>query len=153
MYTSGTTGHPKAVVHSQSAPWIIGNSMGQQTLGWRADDISFATAKLFFSFGLFNLWNTLVAGAATIFNPGISMPNVLADIITQHKPTIMISVPALWGKLLRYDLSGNALRMCLSGGDRLPPTLITTWMSHTNLYLHNIYGSTETGTEIGRAHV
>lgn len=146
MYTSGTTGHPKAVVHRQATPWIIGITAGQRTLDLQPSDVTFATAKLFFSFGLFNLWNTLVAGASVYFNPGISMPGTLAEIVRGRKPTVMISVPVLWGKLARQDIAGNQLRLCLSGGDRLPETLCQQWQERTGLSLNNLYGSTETGT-------
>ena len=146
MYTSGTTGHPKAVVHRHGALLTIGTLYGVNGIGVTASDIMFSAPKLFFSFGLLSLWTVLTAGASLVLNPGIFMPKTVAEILVKFRVTITTAVPVLYGKLLEQSLDGHSLRFCLSGGDRLPDTVCNRWLYKTGVRLKNIYGSTETGT-------
>ena len=146
MYTSGTTGHPKAVVHRHGSLLTIGTLYGVNGIGVTASDRMFSAPKLFFSFGLLSLWTALTAGASLVLNPGIFIPGTVAELIVKFNVTITTAVPVLYGKLLEQPLDGHQLRLCLSGGDRLPETVCQRWLEKTNIHLRNIYGSTETGT-------
>jgi benzoate-CoA ligase len=146
MYTSGTTGHPKAVVHRHGALFAIGTLYGVNGVGILPTDRMFSAPKLFFSFGLLSLWTALTAGASLVLNPGIFMPGTVSEIIIRFQVTVTTAVPVLYGKLLEQQLSGHCLRLCLSGGDRLPDTVCNRWFDKTGVRLKNVYGSTETGT-------
>ena len=54
MYSSGSTGSPKGVVHSHSAPVAVSHYFGAGALGITENDIVFSAAKLFFAYGLGN---------------------------------------------------------------------------------------------------
>jgi acyl-coenzyme A synthetase/AMP-(fatty) acid ligase len=146
MYTSGTTGHPKAVVHCHGALITIGTLYGTDAIGVRSADRLFSAPKLFFSFGLLSLWTVLTAGASLVLNPGIFIPSTVAELIVKFKVTITTAVPVLYGKLLEQSLTGHQLRLSLSGGDRLPESICHRWLQKNNVHLRNIYGSTEAGT-------
>lgn len=146
MYTSGTTGHPKAVVHRHGALITIGTRYGVEAIGVTATDVMFSAPKLFFSFGLLSLWTALTAGASLVLNPGIFIPSTVAKLMVQFGVTVITAVPVLYGKLLEQSLDGHQLRLCLSGGDRLPESVCQRWLDKTQVHLRNIYGSTETGT-------
>ena len=49
MYTSGSTGDPKAVRHVHTSPMVVARLMGQGVIGIREDDVVFSAAKLSFS--------------------------------------------------------------------------------------------------------
>ena len=81
-----------------------------------------------------------------MLNPGIFIPSTVAEMIVKFRVTVTTAVPVLYGKLLEQPLDGHGLRLCLSGGDRLPDTVCNRWLYKTGVNLQNIYGSTETGT-------
>jgi benzoate-CoA ligase len=142
MYTSGTTGHPKAVVHRQATPYIIGTVTGPH-LGYTSKDRTFNAAKLFYSFGMFNLWATLFAGATVILHPGIFVPTTIANLVVSKQVTFLIMIPVLYGKLSEQNLQGHCLRKCISGADKLSATIYDRWKTITGIDIHNLYGSTE----------
>ena len=47
LYSSGTTGMPKGVMHVHSSPKFIAQSSGQRRIGYREDDIVFSSAKAY----------------------------------------------------------------------------------------------------------
>jgi acyl-coenzyme A synthetase/AMP-(fatty) acid ligase len=49
MYTSGSTGDPKAVRHVHTSLMVTARLMGQGIIGIREDDVAFSAAKLSFS--------------------------------------------------------------------------------------------------------
>lgn len=145
MYTSGTTGHPKAVVHRHATPYLIGTCTGP-ALGYHSQHKTFSAAKLFYSFGMFNLWNTLFANACVVLTPGIFVPSSIAKLIIEHQVTLTVMVPVLYAKLAEQNLKGHALQHSLSGADRLTAAVYKKWQDTTGISLHNIYGSTEIAT-------
>src|SRR5450631_1645213 len=52
LYSSGTTGMPKGVMHVHSTPMNIARTSGQGRIGIREDDVIFSAPKLFFAYGL-----------------------------------------------------------------------------------------------------
>ena len=54
LYSSGTTGNPKGVMHVHTTPMIIARHSGQERIGYREDDVIFSAPKLFFAYGLGN---------------------------------------------------------------------------------------------------
>ena len=65
LYSSGTTGKPKGVVHSHRDMVVTSQHYGKDTLGVREEDVCFSAAKLFFAYGLgnamtFPLWLSLI---------------------------------------------------------------------------------------------
>ena len=70
IYSSGTTGNPKGVMHVHSAPMTMARAAGQDRIGIREDDLVFSAAKLFFSYGLGNaIFCPMSVGATSVFIP------------------------------------------------------------------------------------
>ena len=148
-YTSGSTGDPKAVKHVHTSPMACAKLMGQGTLGIRSDDVVFSTAKLCFSYGFGNsLAFPLSVGATAQLWPDRVTPDVVFQIMRDHRPTVFYAVPALYAALLASDemksLEGfDRLRVCVSAGEALPAQLGEKWRELTGVDILDGIGSTE----------
>ncbi|HEX7679405.1 MAG TPA: AMP-binding protein, partial [Thermoanaerobaculia bacterium] len=88
LYTSGTTGEPKGVVHLQHDMWICCETYGMSVLKIRPDDRCFSVAKLFFAYGLGNAqYFPFHAGASAVLFDGRPTPAAVFDLVRQHRPT------------------------------------------------------------------
>ena len=71
LYTSGTTGTPKAAVHLHHDMLVCCETFGRHVLEIGPDDRTFSVAKLFFAYGLGNaLYFPFHVGATTVLSPG-----------------------------------------------------------------------------------
>ena len=111
-----------------------------------AGGVCFSASKLFFSYGLGNsLYFPFRFGAAGVLWPERPEPEKVLRTIERYRPTFFFSVPTLYARMLRvereYDLS--SLRVCLSSGEPLPPTLFHQWREKVGVELLDVVGSTE----------
>jgi benzoate-CoA ligase family protein len=149
LYTSGTTGTPKAAVHLHHDMLVCCEGYGRHVLEIGPDDRTFSVAKLFFAYGLGNaLYFPFHVGAATVLYPGRPEPARVFEIITRERPTLFFAVPTAFAALLqvpdaerRYDLS--SVRLCLSAGEPLPKALYERWRERFGLEILDGIGSTE----------
>jgi 4-hydroxybenzoate-CoA ligase len=149
MYTSGSTGDPKAVRHVHSSPMCVARLMGQGVIGIREDDVVFSAAKLSFSYGLGNAMAfPMSVGASAILLPERPTPQAVLDTIRRHRPTIFYAVPSLYAALLAQpDIGAGAgsdrLRLCISAGEPLPANLGERWRATVGVDVLDGIGSTE----------
>ena len=126
LYSSGSTGQPKGVMHVQSSLMDTAKTYGAETLGISEDDVCFSAAKFFFAYGLGNsLTFPLSVGATTILLPGRPTPHAVQEKLHAHNPTIFFGVPTLYAAMLADDTctaeTGSAgLAKCVSAGEALP---------------------------------
>jgi benzoate-CoA ligase family protein len=148
-YTSGSTGPPKAAVHSHAHFRAAAELVGLGVFGLGPDDLVFSASKIYFAFGLGNtLYFPAAAGAASLLIPARVEPEDALAIITRERPTVFFTVPTLYARMVsvpdaarRFDLS--SLRLCVSSGEALPPALFDAWGETFGLTLHDVVGSTE----------
>jgi 4-hydroxybenzoate-CoA ligase len=149
MYTSGSTGDPKAVRHVHTSLMATARLMGQGIIGIREDDVAFSAAKLSFSYGLGNAVSfPLSVGASTVLLPDRPTPQAVLDTIRRHRPTIFYAVPSLYAALLAHpDIGPGAgsdrLRLCISAGEALPAHLGERWREVVGVDILDGIGSTE----------
>lgn len=144
MYTSGTTGEPKGVVHAHR--WIIGTGdpIGKFVLGFEKGDISGGPSPLTFMYALGDL--CLYAfrwGTATAIFPWKFDPEQAFRYIEQHGITIFNGVPTIYRMMLslkdaesKYKLS--SLKRCISSGE---PLLAETYKEWKERFGHSIIDS------------
>jgi benzoate-CoA ligase len=148
-YTSGSTGQPKAAVHSHAHFLAAADLVGVGVFGLEADDLVFSASKMFFAFGLGNsLYFPARVGAAAVLAPERIDAERAFEVIASDRPTVFFTVPTLYARMLaiedaehRWDLS--SLRFCVSSGEALPPAIFDAWAERFGLELVEVVGSTE----------
>lgn len=147
LYTSGTTGTPKAAMHRHAnIRWVYEN-YGRQTLGIRADDVCFSVAKLFFAYGIGNsLFFPLAAGATSLLMPLRPTVESIADRLARGRPTLFFGVPTFYATILNSALPDDAyvsVRLGVSAGEALPPILQQRFDERFGVPIIDGIGSTE----------
>ena len=149
MYTSGSTGDPKAVRHVHTSLMATARLMGQGIIGIREDDVAFSAAKLSFSYGLGNAVSfPMSVGASAVLLPERPTPQAVLATLRRHRPTIFYAVPSLYAALLAQpDIGPGAgsdrLRLCISAGEALPAHLGERWRAVVGVDILDGLGSTE----------
>jgi benzoate-CoA ligase len=149
LFTSGSTGHPKAAVHLQHDLPYNTECYAKRVLGINESDITLSVPKLFFGYatGTNLLFPFAVGGATALFSER-STAETMFEMIQKYRPTILTSVPTMINAMLqvegaseRYDLS--SLRFCLSAGEALPPELYNRWTETFGVEILDGIGSAE----------
>ena len=146
LYTSGTTGWPKAAVHCHRT--LPAGRHYLDLVGVTAADRVFATSKLFFAYALGNLLLIpLFARAASYLYPGWPDPAAVARVTREFAPTLFFSVPTVYARLLRAELppeTFRSVRLCVSAGERLPGEVYAAWRARFGVEILDGIGATET---------
>ncbi len=146
-HSSGTSGKPKAVVHSQRFAQRI-EQVSREGLGIGADDRLFASSKLFFSYPQTNsLCAGLKLGATVLLDPQWPTAQSVAASVRALRPSVLFCVPSLYRNLLHEGLApaiaGAGVRLCVSAGEALPASLREAWREQTGLTIVDGYGASE----------
>ncbi len=150
VYTSGTSGRPRAVAHAHRAIWARQMMMD----GWYAlgpsDRLCHAGAfnwTYTLGTGLMDPWT--MGATALIPEPGTDIADLPA-LLRTHKATIFAAAPGVYRKILqdhdRLDLPD--LRHGLCAGEKLSRTLHRKWAEVSGTDLFEAYGMSECSTFI-----
>ncbi|HEU0222552.1 MAG TPA: benzoate-CoA ligase family protein, partial [Paracoccaceae bacterium] len=134
MYSSGTTGRPKGIVHLHHDMAYTHKSFGAHVLKLQPDDVCFSVPKMFFAYGFGNsITFPFSVGATTVLMPGRPEPQAVLDIIETYRPTVLFGLPTLYTGLCRAkgvetrDL--GSLRQSMSAAEILSEDIYAAWKS------------------------
>lgn len=149
VYTSGTTSHPKGVLHAQRAVWGR-RPMYQGWYGIGASDVVLHTGAFNWTYTLgTGLCDPFANGATSIVYTGGRNPGVWEPLARQHGATILASVPGIYRQLLKFGFKPpESLRHGLVAGEALAPSLLDGWREATGCELYEALGMSEISTYI-----
>ena len=145
LYSSGTTGLPKGVVHLQHDPLVICENIVRRVYDINESDVCYSVSKLFFSYGLSSCgFGSLYSGATTILDPERPDISRTIDILEKYKPSVLFTVPSFYARLVKERTPGNHnLRMAVSGGEPLPESVWYKFKEKYGVEIVEHIGSTE----------
>ena len=146
MYTSGTTGEPKAVAvaHRGIARLVIDNRIVEFT---STDSVLHASA-LTFDVATLEIWGALLNGATLVVVPD-RHPSLgaLANVIGRHRVSVAWFTADLFQQMVDAHLeSVRAIPRVLAGGDVVSPVHARRVLESRSNVLINGYGPTENTT-------
>ncbi len=147
LYTSGTSGHPKGVMLTHGN---ISANMRQinSWVDFGPTDIMLGVLPQFHSFGLtvltlLPLWHGIKVVYHSRFVPGR-----IIKLIREHRPTVLVAIPSMYGALLHAKDGGPedfaSLRYVVSGGEPLPTSVFERFRERFKKTITEGYGLTET---------
>jgi len=147
MFTSGTSGSPKAVLHAHRAVWAR-RMMWQGWYGLTPQDRMLHAGAFNWSYtlgtGLLDPW---AIGATAIIAQPADLTELPA-IMAAEKATIFAASPGVFRKVMQTASWPQTpyLRHALSAGDQLSASLDTAWQDATNTQIYPAFGMTECST-------
>lgn len=148
-FTSGTTAHPKMVLHTH-ASYPIGHvvtgrfwlDLRPGDLHWNLSDNGWAKAAWSSLFGPWSVGATLfIHDARGRFDAGQTLAT-----LERYPITSFCAAPTIYRMLVLEDLAKfkpAALRSCVGAGEPLNPEVIETWREATGMTIRDGYGQTE----------
>jgi acyl-coenzyme A synthetase/AMP-(fatty) acid ligase len=148
VYTSGTTGYPKGVLHAHRS------MIGRQPASKYWFDFSPNGDRIMHS-GKFNwtyvlgtgLMDPLYQGKTVIVHEGKNDANTWPRLIQKHQATIFIGVPTIYRQILQKtefvqkDLP--SLRYCMSAGEHLSDEVLAQWHERFGIDIYEAVGMSE----------
>jgi len=150
-YTSGTTGAPKGAMNTHGNV-ATGGRAYRDWFGLGHDDVVLGVAPLFHVTGLSGHIAAAIAASASLvlsyrFDIGVTL-----DMIRWHRPTFTVGAITVFIALANSpDVSAAALSSLTkiaSGGAPIPAATVERFESRFGVYVHNVYGMTETTSPV-----
>jgi len=145
-FTSGTTGKPKAAVHTHRDVLAACECWPRHVLRATPEDVVVGSPPLAFTFGLggmlvFPMW----AGASIYFPEGPYTPETMVRTINEVGATICYTAPTFYRQMAPFarEHGVGKLRICVSAGEGLPDATRQLWKQASGIEMTDGIGATE----------
>ncbi|WP_332778052.1 AMP-binding protein [Polaromonas sp.] len=145
-FTSGTTGKPKAAVHTHRDVLAACEAWPRHVLKARPDDIVMGSPPLAFTFGLGGMLVFPMWAGASVYYPSVPYtPEVMVKLINQVGATICYTAPTFYRQMAPFAKQQGmpSLRICVSAGEGLPDATRQLWKDATGIEMLDGIGATE----------
>ncbi|MBO4252333.1 class I adenylate-forming enzyme family protein [Streptomyces griseorubiginosus] len=146
-YTSGTTGRPKGAMNTHGT-MVYGCYNFREWLGLTSRDSVLGIAPLFHITGLVGHVGLALLLPCPLVLAHRFHPAVVLDALREHRPTFTVAAITALTRLAeessRPAEDFSSLRIVYSGGAPIAPAVNEAFEARTGIYIHNIYGLTET---------
>ncbi len=150
-FTSGTTGKPKAAVHTHRDVLAACETWPRHVLRATPEDIVMGSPPLAFTFGLGGLLIFPMWAGASVYFPDIPYtPEAMAQLIFETGATILYTAPTFYRQMAPFMQQqaaqrgqAAALRLSVSAGEGLPDATRQLWKNATGLEMLDGIGATE----------
>jgi 2-aminobenzoate-CoA ligase len=145
-FTSGTTGKPKAAVHTHRDILAACEAWPRHVLQAQPSDIVIGSPPLAFTFGLgglliFPMW----AGCSVYFPDAPYTPEGMVDTINKIGATVCYTAPTFYRQMAAFAQAKGlpSLHTSVSAGEGLPDATRILWHESTGLHMLDGIGATE----------
>ncbi|MEX2375252.1 MAG: class I adenylate-forming enzyme family protein [Dehalococcoidia bacterium] len=147
LYTSGTTGTPKGVMHTHHSLGFARDSVVEY-LGLRSDDRLLCALPLSFGYGLFQLLPATAVGATVLLERNFTYPAEIFSRMRELEATTFAGVPTVFAMMLAHDektpLRFPTVRLVTNAAAPLPEEFIEgIGRIFPSAELVKMYGQTE----------
>ena len=145
-FTSGTTGKPKAAVHTHRDVLAACEAWPRHVLKAMPDDIVVGSPPLAFTFGLGGLLVFPMWAGASVYFPDIPYtPEAMVQRIKAVGATICYTAPTFYRQMAPFARQHGlpSLRICVSAGEGLPDATRQLWKESTGIEMVDGIGATE----------
>jgi acyl-[acyl-carrier-protein]-phospholipid O-acyltransferase / long-chain-fatty-acid--[acyl-carrier-protein] ligase len=146
LFTSGSSGDPKGVVLTHRNLLANVCQFGSR-LNMKNSDSILACLPLFHSFGCtVTLWYPLIYGLNLVSYPSPLETKKLAELIQQHKVTVMLATPTFLRGYMRgvHREQLASLKLVVTGAEKLPRSVADAFENRFGKRVLEGYGLTET---------
>ena len=145
-FTSGTTGAPKAAVHSHGEVLAACETWPRHLLRATPDDIVVGSPPLAFTFGLGGLLIFPMWAGASVYFPSIPYtPEAMVTLMNRVGATICYTAPTFYRQMAPFAKQHGVgrLRICVSAGEGLPDATRQLWKDASGIEMTDGIGATE----------